>query len=162
MFGVAAGHDHRGVGREPLGDADQAAGFAVGDVGDAAGVDQPGIGGGGAVDGDATCGLQLARGGLRFSLVQLAAERERGHERRALGIACHMVCQVAFHDVLPGGYHSHERAARAAPGLRRSGAMVEVGLAILFIAILLAADRRRYERFGERMREVVDWLDRPE
>ncbi len=40
--------------------------------------------------------------------------------------------------------------------------MVEVGLAILFIAILVGADRRRYERFGERMREVVDWLDRPE
>lgn len=40
--------------------------------------------------------------------------------------------------------------------------MLEIGLAILFIGILFAADRGRYESINERMKDFVDWLDRPE
>ncbi len=40
--------------------------------------------------------------------------------------------------------------------------MVEIGLAILFVGILLAADRGRYDTLNEKMRDFVDWLDRPE
>ena len=40
--------------------------------------------------------------------------------------------------------------------------MVEIGLAILFIGILVAADRGRYQQLNQRMQEFVDWLDRPE
>lgn len=40
--------------------------------------------------------------------------------------------------------------------------MVEIGLAILFVSILVAADRGRYDTLNEKMRDFVDWLDRPE
>ena len=44
----------------------------------------------------------------------------------------------------------------------RETAMVEIGLAILFVSILVAADRGRYDTLNEKMRDFVDWLDRPE
>ena len=40
--------------------------------------------------------------------------------------------------------------------------MVEIGLAILFIGILVAADRGRHSTLNEKMKDFVDWLDRPE
>ena len=40
--------------------------------------------------------------------------------------------------------------------------MVEIGLAILFVSILVAADRGRYNTLNEKMKDFVDWLDRPE
>ncbi len=44
----------------------------------------------------------------------------------------------------------------------RKCTMVEIGLAILFVSILVAADRGRHDSLNEKMREFVDWLDRPE
>ena len=38
--------------------------------------------------------------------------------------------------------------------------MVEIGLAILFVSILVAADRGRNNTVSEKMRDFVDWLDR--
>ncbi len=40
--------------------------------------------------------------------------------------------------------------------------MVEIGLAILFVSILVAADRGRSNTLNEKMKDFVDWLDRPE
>ena len=45
---------------------------------------------------------------------------------------------------------------------RQAETMVEIGLAILFVSILVAADRGRYDTLNEKMRDFVDWLDRPE
>ena len=45
---------------------------------------------------------------------------------------------------------------------KRRRDMVEIGLAILFVSILVAADRGRYDTLNEKMRDFVDWLDRPE
>lgn len=45
---------------------------------------------------------------------------------------------------------------------QRGSEMVEIGLAILFVSILVAADRGRYDTLNEKMRDFVDWLDRPE
>ena len=39
--------------------------------------------------------------------------------------------------------------------------MVEVGLAILFLGVLIAADRSRMDRMAERLRQFIDWLERP-
>ena len=38
--------------------------------------------------------------------------------------------------------------------------MVEVGLAILFLAVLIAADRQRLEQFTDKVREFLDWLEK--
>lgn len=38
--------------------------------------------------------------------------------------------------------------------------MVEVGLAVLFLAILMAADRRRRDRLTEQVRRFLDWLEK--
>ncbi|MEE9277270.1 MAG: hypothetical protein V3V06_02565 [Dehalococcoidia bacterium] len=38
--------------------------------------------------------------------------------------------------------------------------MVEVGLAILFIGILVAADRRRLQQLTDKVRQFLDWLER--
>ncbi len=40
--------------------------------------------------------------------------------------------------------------------------MAEIGLAILFILVLVAFDSERYSALRERMNEMVDWIDRPE
>jgi hypothetical protein len=38
--------------------------------------------------------------------------------------------------------------------------VVEVGLAILFLGVLIAADRRRLEQFTEKVRQFLDWLEK--
>lgn len=37
--------------------------------------------------------------------------------------------------------------------------MVEVGLAILFLGILVAADRTRMQQMTDKVREFLDWLE---
>ncbi len=39
--------------------------------------------------------------------------------------------------------------------------MVEVGLAILFLGVLMAIDRRRREQLTDQVRRFVDWMERP-
>jgi hypothetical protein len=38
--------------------------------------------------------------------------------------------------------------------------MVELGLAILFIGILVAMDRARRDQLAEQVREFLDWLEK--
>lgn len=38
--------------------------------------------------------------------------------------------------------------------------MVEVGLAVLFLGILMAADRQRRDRLTEQVRRFLDWLEK--
>lgn len=38
--------------------------------------------------------------------------------------------------------------------------MAEIGIAILFMGVLLAADRAHTQRFTEKVRELLDWIER--
>ncbi|PZC47681.1 MAG: hypothetical protein DK306_001017 [Chloroflexi bacterium] len=38
--------------------------------------------------------------------------------------------------------------------------MAEIGIAILFLGVLLAADRARIEQLTEKVRQFLDWLER--
>ena len=38
--------------------------------------------------------------------------------------------------------------------------MVEIGIAILFLGVLLAADRARTQQLTEKVREFLDWVER--
>ena len=38
--------------------------------------------------------------------------------------------------------------------------MAEIGIAILFMGVLLAADRAHMQMLTERVRELLDWLER--
>ena len=38
--------------------------------------------------------------------------------------------------------------------------MAEIGIAILFMGVLLAADRAHTQRVTEKVRELLDWIER--
>ena len=84
-LGVAAGDGYARSGREAAGETHEVTGLAAGDVGDGAGVDDEGIGGGGCVDHLAAGGRQVAGNRLRFRLVQLAAEGQEGNATNGAG-----------------------------------------------------------------------------
>ena len=46
------------------------------------------------------------------------------------------------------------------PPSRYHQPMVEIGIAILFLGVLLAADRARTQQLTEKVREFLDWVER--
>jgi hypothetical protein len=37
--------------------------------------------------------------------------------------------------------------------------MVEIGIAIMFLGVLVAADRKRTQQLTEKVRQFLDWLE---
>ena len=42
----------------------------------------------------------------------------------------------------------------------RGDAMVEIGVAILFLGVLIAADRKRTQQATDQVRRFLDWVER--
>ena len=106
-------------------------------MGDRAGVDQVGIGACGPIGGDAAVTLELAGGLLGFGLIQFAAPASRSRPEAAVRKRRKMT-----RGLMPTYDTDSERSWRCS--------MVEIGLAILFVSILVAADRGRYDTLNEK------------